>query len=586
MGEREREGGREGELQEELRELRARLKAFELGGGGGGGGGAVQTAAAPAAAPLTGNGSWETEQQVFEGEQEEEDETGTEAYAALAAVLPTHKYIKRKISPSSSSEPREVLRALNMVVAALQESGSAFSDVKHWRAKYERVAQQSAELERELRACKEALRLTEKKDAAAAADAAAAKTRQHRPEQSNNGDNNATNIALGSERTQKTGINGPSHDDVGQERPEEKKSDASVVGGGGDGMRRIGSWASAGGQSADGAAAAQSVPIYDGAQCRNAIMAAVVDENGNGEVHFEGVSVGEAAAAYVAANEANAWASHVEKEVTRSHEDFPFNIHSSASFTLYRDVDSGVGGMTPSQSAPSSTQQQQQQHHEQEPSNSRRMHRAMSSSSSTRSLVQVDDCASDRRMSIPEFNALSSSSLKLRWLTRPKVVMIIVKPDVPAVHAMLKQALLILTSRENITVYLEPREHALLAAEKAGLPLEFSDPNSPPRSRPSSPKRAGCIRTWVTDVNSVRPTFDVLKQLDLVVTFGGDGTVLWSSTLLGRGPIPPVLSFSMGSMGFLAPFTSGTCMTHEHAYIWTDICILYPRARVCVYVCV
>ena len=169
-------------------------------------------------------------------------------------------------------------------------------------------------------------------------------------------------------------------------------------------------------------------------------------------------------------------------------------------------------------------------------------------------------CRGDRRQSIPEFCALSSSSLRLRWLSRPKVVLIIVKPDVTAVRGMLKQALRLLTSRDKMTVFLEPREHARLVEEKTDLPLVSAD-SSPPRTPDASPtkkmKEVGTIRTWVTDVNSVRPTLDVLKRLDLIITFGGDGTVLWSSTLLGKGPIPPVLSFSMGSMGFLAPFTSG-----------------------------
>ena len=36
----------------------------------------------------------------------------------------------------------------------------------------------------------------------------------------------------------------------------------------------------------------------------------------------------------------------------------------------------------------------------------------------------------------------------------------------------------------------------------------------------------------------------------------GDGTILWVSGLYG-GPCPPILSFSMGSLGFLTPFDFG-----------------------------
>jgi len=41
--------------------------------------------------------------------------------------------------------------------------------------------------------------------------------------------------------------------------------------------------------------------------------------------------------------------------------------------------------------------------------------------------------------------------------------------------------------------------------------------------------------------------------VDLVVCLGGDGTLLWASGLF-KAAMPPVISFSMGSLGFLTPF--------------------------------
>ncbi|KIK09124.1 hypothetical protein K443DRAFT_83195, partial [Laccaria amethystina LaAM-08-1] len=43
-------------------------------------------------------------------------------------------------------------------------------------------------------------------------------------------------------------------------------------------------------------------------------------------------------------------------------------------------------------------------------------------------------------------------------------------------------------------------------------------------------------------------------NIDLVVTLGGDGTILHASSLFSAGAVPPVLSFSMGTLGFLLPF--------------------------------
>ena len=54
----------------------------------------------------------------------------------------------------------------------------------------------------------------------------------------------------------------------------------------------------------------------------------------------------------------------------------------------------------------------------------------------------------------------------------------------------------------------------------------------------------------------VSPEDNALLPLhtDLVITVGGDGTVLHTSNLFNGGECPPVLSFSMGSLGFLLPF--------------------------------
>lgn len=44
------------------------------------------------------------------------------------------------------------------------------------------------------------------------------------------------------------------------------------------------------------------------------------------------------------------------------------------------------------------------------------------------------------------------------------------------------------------------------------------------------------------------------SKVDLVVTLGGDGTILHVSSLFDQAAVPPVLSFSMGTLGFLLPY--------------------------------
>nr|GEX64815.1 NAD(H) kinase 1-like isoform X3 [Tanacetum cinerariifolium] len=43
------------------------------------------------------------------------------------------------------------------------------------------------------------------------------------------------------------------------------------------------------------------------------------------------------------------------------------------------------------------------------------------------------------------------------------------------------------------------------------------------------------------------------ENVDFVVTLGGDGTVLWAASMF-EGPVPPIVPFSLGSLGFMTPF--------------------------------
>ena len=60
--------------------------------------------------------------------------------------------------------------------------------------------------------------------------------------------------------------------------------------------------------------------------------------------------------------------------------------------------------------------------------------------------------------------------------------------------------------------------------------------------------------TFERDFQLFHPSGPSSEQIDLVVTLGGDGTILHASSLFSVGAVPPVLSFSMGTLGFLLPF--------------------------------
>lgn len=62
------------------------------------------------------------------------------------------------------------------------------------------------------------------------------------------------------------------------------------------------------------------------------------------------------------------------------------------------------------------------------------------------------------------------------------------------------------------------------------------------------PSREGRLKFWNTEAARKHP-----HAFDFVITLGGDGTVLYASWLFQR-VVPPVLSFALGSLGFLTKF--------------------------------
>ncbi|KUJ22049.1 ATP-NAD kinase-like protein [Mollisia scopiformis] len=82
-----------------------------------------------------------------------------------------------------------------------------------------------------------------------------------------------------------------------------------------------------------------------------------------------------------------------------------------------------------------------------------------------------------------------------------------------------------------------------------GLLEELEDDYSKnEKANGEEPKLEKRLRYWRNDMCRTRP-----HTFDFVVTLGGDGTVLYASWLFQR-IVPPVLSFALGSLGFLTKF--------------------------------
>ncbi|KAF9576775.1 NADH kinase pos5 [Mortierella alpina] len=114
---------------------------------------------------------------------------------------------------------------------------------------------------------------------------------------------------------------------------------------------------------------------------------------------------------------------------------------------------------------------------------------------------------------------------KLKWEDGPRTILIIKKPnDEQTDNALIDVASWIHSQYPQVNVVVEPD----VAEEFADLlPFVYSIPEG---------KRV-----------------EYTRVTDLVITLGGDGTILHISSLFNSA-VPPVISFSMGTLGFLLPY--------------------------------
>lgn len=65
---------------------------------------------------------------------------------------------------------------------------------------------------------------------------------------------------------------------------------------------------------------------------------------------------------------------------------------------------------------------------------------------------------------------------------------------------------------------------------------------------------------------------EIIDKVDLLVTLGGDGTILRAVSMFSNTQVPPVLAFSLGTLGFLLPFNF-----NEHKEVFQQV--LSSRAK-------
>ena len=105
------------------------------------------------------------------------------------------------------------------------------------------------------------------------------------------------------------------------------------------------------------------------------------------------------------------------------------------------------------------------------------------------------------------------------WVEPPRNALVVKKPnDKNTTTALVRVADMLV--KKNVTPWVEPAVHW----------------------------ETSVGRTWSLDDD---PQLD--RVIDFIVCLGGDGTILWVSNLFPKA-VPPVISFAMGSLGFLTAF--------------------------------
>ena len=125
---------------------------------------------------------------------------------------------------------------------------------------------------------------------------------------------------------------------------------------------------------------------------------------------------------------------------------------------------------------------------------------------------------------------LCSHEHKLRWLQRPRTCLIVKKPnDEKTDEAFYNVIHYLSTEYPDMNIIVEPGTAPLFQSPPFPMPTVYL---VPPES-------------------SVYDEYN--RVVDFAVALGGDGTILHLTSLFPRA-VPPIISFSLGTLGFLLPY--------------------------------
>jgi NAD+ kinase len=150
----------------------------------------------------------------------------------------------------------------------------------------------------------------------------------------------------------------------------------------------------------------------------------------------------------------------------------------------------------------------------------------------------------------------------LRWDEgRPRRVLLVKKPADAAATAKLRDLGAWLTSH-GVSVVVERAVAATDAPE-----FEAFDPGAPGGFEGEQSGGDGAESS--SSSSSSSSASNASPPVDLAVSLGGDGTVLHLASLFAAdAPLPPTLSFALGTLGFLTPFPAATARAVLSRLLW------------------
>uniref|UniRef100_A0A4W5L3J6 NAD(+) kinase n=1 Tax=Hucho hucho TaxID=62062 RepID=A0A4W5L3J6_9TELE len=147
------------------------------------------------------------------------------------------------------------------------------------------------------------------------------------------------------------------------------------------------------------------------------------------------------------------------------------------------------------------------------------------------------------------------ASQRLTWNKPPKSVLVIKKIQDASLLQPFKELCVFLTEK-NMIVYVESKvlaDPAIAGDESFGAVIQK-------------------FCTFREDLD------DISNRVDFIICLGGDGTLLYASSLFQES-VPPVMAFHLGSLGFLTPFKFDTYQSQVTQIIEAGNTAIILRSR-------